>query len=72
VLADGQLDECELTQRDLRLMADAFVDTLLGLYRARPEVAAPLSPHAARAMPPLRVLSVEAPTAEELKRAGKP
>ena len=72
VLADGQLDECELTQRDLRLMADAFVDTLLGLYRARPEVAAPLSPHAARAMPPLRVLSAETPTEAELKRAGKP
>jgi putative nucleotidyltransferase with HDIG domain len=72
VLADGQLDECELTQRDLRLMGDAFVDTLLGLYRARPAVATPLSPHAARAMPPLRVLSVEAPTDPDLKRAGKP
>jgi hypothetical protein len=71
VLVDGQLDECELTQRDLRLMGDAFVDTLLGLYRARP-AAAPLSPHAARAMPPLRVLSVEAPTDPDLKRAGKP
>ena len=48
-LADGQFDECELTSRDLRLIEDAFVRSLVGRFHHRvrypgqeePQVAAP-------------------------------
>jgi putative nucleotidyltransferase with HDIG domain len=49
IAADGQLVECELTLRDLDLVAKSFADTLHGIYSARPE-----APPDAR--PPLRVL----------------
>jgi putative nucleotidyltransferase with HDIG domain len=68
VLAEGQLDDCELTQRDLRLVREAFVEALLGLYRARPE--APAAPSAQR-QPPLRVLTADAPTDADRKLARK-
>ena len=71
VLADSQLDECELTSRDLRRMSDAFVETLLGLYRARPDLPAPLAPNAVRPVPPLRVLSPDGPGDAGPLRAGK-
>src|SRR5712671_4858313 len=44
-----QLVDCELTLRDLDLVAKSFADTLHGIYSARPE-----APPDAR--PPLRVL----------------
>lgn len=34
---DGQLDECELTLRDLHLIVDAFVKILIGIYHTRVE-----------------------------------
>ncbi|MEM1349730.1 MAG: HDIG domain-containing metalloprotein, partial [Myxococcota bacterium] len=34
---DGQLDECDLTLRDLNLIADAFMRTLKGIYHHRPK-----------------------------------
>jgi cyclic-di-AMP phosphodiesterase PgpH len=68
VIAEGQLDECELTQRDLRLVREAFVEALLGLYRARPE--APAAPSAQR-QPPLRVLTADVPTDADRKLARK-
>ena len=49
IASDGQLVECELTMRDLGLVAGSFAGTLHGIYSARPEV-----PPDAR--PPLRVL----------------
>jgi len=49
IASDGQLVECELTMRDLDLVAGSFAGTLHGIYSARPEV-----PPDAR--PPLRVL----------------
>ena len=36
-LADGQLDECDLTQRDLRGLRDAFVRLLSGMLHSRIE-----------------------------------
>ena len=33
----GQLDECELTLRDLEIIRQSFVDTLKGLYHTRVE-----------------------------------
>src|SRR3989440_1865308 len=49
IAADGQLLECDLTMRDLDLVAGSFAGTLHGIYSARPE-----GPPDAR--PPLRVL----------------
>jgi hypothetical protein len=34
-LADGQLNECELTIRDLDKISEAFVGQLLGMYHQR-------------------------------------
>ncbi len=34
---DGQLDECELTLRDLHLIVDAFVSIFMGIYHHRVE-----------------------------------
>jgi putative nucleotidyltransferase with HDIG domain len=36
ILEDGQLDECDLTLKDLSLVARAFVSALEGIYHARP------------------------------------
>jgi cyclic-di-AMP phosphodiesterase PgpH len=33
--ADGQLDECDLTMRDLEKIKGAFVEQLLGMYHTR-------------------------------------
>ena len=40
-LAEGQLDECDLTMRDLATIADSFSSTLRGVYHARVEYPAP-------------------------------
>jgi putative nucleotidyltransferase with HDIG domain len=37
IFAEGQLDECDLTLRDLNLIAESFMRTLEGIYHARPE-----------------------------------
>ncbi len=37
IFSEGQLDECDLTLRDLNLIAQSFVRTLEGIYHARPE-----------------------------------
>jgi cyclic-di-AMP phosphodiesterase PgpH len=36
IFSEGQLDECELTLRDLRLIAESFARTLDGIYHSRP------------------------------------
>src|SRR5262249_17889534 len=36
VFSEGQLDECELTLRDLHLIAQSFLRTLEGIYHTRP------------------------------------
>ena len=37
IFSEGQLDECELTLKDLHLMGDSFTSTLEGIYHARPQ-----------------------------------
>jgi len=37
IAADGQFDECDLTLRDLALVAQSFCRTLGGIYHSRPE-----------------------------------
>lgn len=39
--AEGQLSECDLTLRDLDLIAKSFLDVLLGIYHARIEYGIP-------------------------------
>jgi membrane-associated HD superfamily phosphohydrolase len=40
-VTEGQLDECDLTLRDLRTIADSFKATLRGIYHPRIEYPAP-------------------------------
>ncbi len=44
VVADGQLDECDLTFHDLQTIVTSFEATLDALYRGRPESDRPLPP----------------------------
>lgn len=37
IFSEGQLDECDLTLRDLNLIAQSFLHTLEGIYHVRPE-----------------------------------
>ncbi len=37
VFSEGQLDECDLTLRDLNVLARSFLHTLEGIYHARPD-----------------------------------
>jgi len=37
IFNDGQLDECELTLKDLNAIAEAFIDVLTSMYHSRPE-----------------------------------
>jgi hypothetical protein len=37
IFSEGQLDECDLTLKDLNLIAGSFLHTLEGIYHARPE-----------------------------------
>jgi hypothetical protein len=37
IFSEGQLDECDLTLKDLNLIASSFLHTLEGIYHARPE-----------------------------------
>jgi putative nucleotidyltransferase with HDIG domain len=36
IFSEGQLEECDLTLKDLNLIAQSFVGTLAGIYHARP------------------------------------
>jgi putative nucleotidyltransferase with HDIG domain len=37
IFSEGQLDECDLTLRDLHLIGESFTRTLEGIYHARPQ-----------------------------------
>jgi membrane-associated HD superfamily phosphohydrolase len=37
IFSEGQLDECDLTLKDLNKVVDAFVAALGGIYHARPQ-----------------------------------
>jgi cyclic-di-AMP phosphodiesterase PgpH len=62
IFSEGQLDECDLTLRDLRLIAESFVNTLDGIYHSRPQYppgafSTPhLSPVSASALRPLALV----------------
>jgi putative nucleotidyltransferase with HDIG domain len=48
-LAEGQFDECDLTMRDLRTIAESFKGTLRGVYHTRIEYPAPTAAEKAAA-----------------------
>jgi putative nucleotidyltransferase with HDIG domain len=49
-VAEGQFDECDLTMRDLRTIAESFKATLRGVYHARIEYPAPTAAERASAI----------------------
>src|SRR5207237_9142329 len=51
-LAEGQFDECDLTMRDLRVIADSFKTTLRGIYHPRIEYPSPTKAELKKAGPP--------------------
>jgi membrane-associated HD superfamily phosphohydrolase len=57
VFSEGQLDDCELTLRDLNAIAAAMVRALEAIYHTRPEYPprAPADPAAPR--PPVQLLA---------------
>ncbi len=61
---DGQLDECDLTLKDLNSIAKAFTRILTGIYHHRPEY-----PEQARR--PARAEGAERPAAEAARPAAK-
>ena len=63
VFSEGQLDECDLTLRDLNVLARSFLHTLEGIYHARPEY----PPGAGGVRPPQLGL---APAGADARRAG--
>ncbi len=67
VFSEGQLDECDLTLKDLNLIANSFVHTLEGIYHARP--AYPPGAVNPKGVAP-NVLSLAKPSPEPAKKAG--
>ncbi|HXX31235.1 MAG TPA: HDIG domain-containing protein [Myxococcaceae bacterium] len=63
VFTEGQLEECDLSLRDLSMLARSFLHTLEGIYHARPE--APPAAAGGRSAP----LGL-APPAADVRRAG--
>lgn len=53
IFAEGQLDECDLTLKDLTLIAQSFLHTLEGIYHARPQYPAGALGPGARAQGPV-------------------
>jgi putative nucleotidyltransferase with HDIG domain len=66
IFSEGQLDECDLTLKDLNLIAQSFVRTLEGIYHARPQYP-PAALGAGRA-PELKPVAVAKP--EPKRSAG--
>lgn len=75
IFSEGQLDECDLTLRDLNLIAHSFVHTLEGIYHARPAYPPgavqprPQQTGEARLGPTLAVASIKDEKSES-KKAG--
>jgi putative nucleotidyltransferase with HDIG domain len=63
IFSEGQLDECDLTLRDLNVIGQSFMRTLEGIYHARPEY--PSGPAA-------KAPSGEAPRPVSVVAGGKP
>ncbi|MFZ5471099.1 MAG: HD family phosphohydrolase [Myxococcota bacterium] len=69
IFSEGQLDECDLTLKDLNLIAHSFVHTLEGIYHARPQY--PPGAVAANTKTGLSAEPVKAPLAVAKPLEGK-
>ncbi len=67
VFSEGQLDECDLTLRDLNVLARSFLHTLEGIYHGRPEY-----PPGAVGGPRPQQLGLAPVLAEARRAAGTP
>ncbi len=65
IFSEGQLDECDLTLKDLNVITNAFVRTLEGIYHARPSY-----PAAAIGNPVKPALTLARREPEAAKKAG--
>jgi len=70
VFSEGQLDECDLTLKDLHLIADSFSRTLQGIYHSRPEVPSASSARSGSPNSPVPGPGVVEPAAELDRAAG--
>ncbi|HXU83525.1 MAG TPA: HDIG domain-containing protein, partial [Polyangia bacterium] len=59
IFAEGQLDECDLTLKDLTLIAQSFLHTLEGIYHARPQYPAGALGPGARAPGPVAMAGAQ-------------
>jgi len=65
IFAEGQLDECDLTLKDLTLIAQSFLHTLEGIYHARPQYPAGALGPGARAQGPVAMPSSTSATPQQ-------
>jgi putative nucleotidyltransferase with HDIG domain len=68
IFSEGQLDECDLTLKDLNLITQSFVHTLEGIYHARP--AYPPGAIAPKGIAPNVLSLAKAPEPQAAKKAG--
>lgn len=73
---EGQLDECDLTLKDLNIIAQAFLRILTGIYHHRPEYpdqkkAAQATPASLKTSSP-NISAPAAPQTQEPRRRAKP
>lgn len=61
-VTEGQLDECDLTLRDMRVIAESFKATLRGIYHPRIEYPAPTKAELAGAAPGSGVAYLKPPS----------
>ena len=74
IFAEGQLDECDLTLKDLTLIAQSFLHTLEGIYHARPQYPPGALGPGARAPGPVAMPSPGTPATPQaaMSAAGSP
>jgi cyclic-di-AMP phosphodiesterase PgpH len=68
-VAEGQLEECDLTLRDLRTIADSFKATLRGIYHPRIEYPAPTKAELATAGAQASIAFIKPPSEPDAPHA---
>jgi len=68
IFSEGQLDECDLTLKDLNVITTSFVRTLEGIYHARPQY--PAAAVGSPIKPALTLARPSAPPAEPAKKVS--
>ena len=74
-LAEGQLDDCDLTLKDIRTIAESFKATMRDVYHPRVQYPAPTAAEERRRMlrfPQIRQLPMQGPAAPPTPEAAEP